>query len=247
MSQTMGDRIKALRDAKGWSQEDLARQSGCTAAYLGRLERWEENNRNPTIDMIKAIAAALEVNPIKILGEEFVSQSEIKTDVEPVDDRHEIPLLTGTVSAGDFTASCYGEWEGETIFMPIKSSKNKVAWRISGRSMEPKYLDGDIVIIDCGVQFSDGDDVIAENDHGVTIKQLRIFENGSVELRPLNPAFPTLTFKDESRLEILGVVVSYHRDVRKSRRHQVDPPKHVARDNRTTLSQGSVEKKRHIR
>ena len=48
---------------------------------------------------------------------------------------------------------------------------------------------------------------MAENSDGVTVKELKILKDGSVELRPLNPEYPTLKFKSESRLEILGVVV----------------------------------------
>ena len=104
------------------------------------------------------------------------------------------------------------------IYIPEKNIKNKVAWRIQGHSMEGPdgsgYRHGDVVIIDNSVQFSDGSKVVAENDYGVTIKVLKILKDGSIELRPLNPSYPTIHVKKSERLEILGVVVGCYRNER---------------------------------
>jgi transcriptional regulator with XRE-family HTH domain len=39
--ETIGARLKRLRDRKGWSQQELARQCGVTQATISRLERGE--------------------------------------------------------------------------------------------------------------------------------------------------------------------------------------------------------------
>ena len=38
----LGNNIKAYRNSKGWSQEELAHLSGITPAHLGHIERGEE-------------------------------------------------------------------------------------------------------------------------------------------------------------------------------------------------------------
>lgn len=54
----LAKRIKELRLAKGWSQEELAAQAGMHKNYLGGIERAE---RNPSLKHIAKLADALEV------------------------------------------------------------------------------------------------------------------------------------------------------------------------------------------
>lgn len=53
-----GDRVKKLRKAKGWSQEELAKRAGLHRTYIGSIERSE---RNVSLINIERIAKALEV------------------------------------------------------------------------------------------------------------------------------------------------------------------------------------------
>jgi transcriptional regulator with XRE-family HTH domain len=53
-----GNRVKDLRLAKGFSQEELAFRAGMHRTYLGGIERGE---RNPSLKNIAAIANALDV------------------------------------------------------------------------------------------------------------------------------------------------------------------------------------------
>ena len=55
-----GDRIRALRQDRGLSQERLAEMAGVHRTYLSSVERGE---RNVSLDNIHAIAAALNVPP----------------------------------------------------------------------------------------------------------------------------------------------------------------------------------------
>lgn len=52
----IGNNIRALRKAKGLSQEQLALRADINASYLGQVERGE---KNPTIDVLNKIADAL--------------------------------------------------------------------------------------------------------------------------------------------------------------------------------------------
>lgn len=59
ISKIVGQRIRNHRLAQGLSQEKLAEQAGCHPTYIGQLERGE---KNPTIESIEKIAAALNVS-----------------------------------------------------------------------------------------------------------------------------------------------------------------------------------------
>lgn len=53
-----GARVRALRTAKGWSQEQLAAEAKLDRTYIGGIERGE---RNPSLVNIHRIAKALKV------------------------------------------------------------------------------------------------------------------------------------------------------------------------------------------
>ncbi|WP_313453314.1 helix-turn-helix transcriptional regulator [Brevundimonas sp.] len=59
-----GKNVRALRDAAGLSQEELAFQAGMKRSYLSDLER---GTRNPTVRALGRLAIALNVPPSKLL------------------------------------------------------------------------------------------------------------------------------------------------------------------------------------
>jgi transcriptional regulator with XRE-family HTH domain len=60
----LGRRVRALRLARGWSQEELARRATIHRVYLGDLER---GVRNPSLRHLVAIAAVLGVTIRELL------------------------------------------------------------------------------------------------------------------------------------------------------------------------------------
>lgn len=54
----IGDRVRALRLKKGWSQDVFADRSGLNRAHVGEIERGESN---VTIQTLKIIADTLSV------------------------------------------------------------------------------------------------------------------------------------------------------------------------------------------
>lgn len=52
----IGDRIRTLRSAKGWSQEELAHRADLHPSHMGRLERGEEN---VTLESLEKVTNAL--------------------------------------------------------------------------------------------------------------------------------------------------------------------------------------------
>jgi len=59
-----GDNVKKLRKKKGWSQEELGRQSNLHRTYIGSIERSE---RNVSLINVEKLAKALNTTIEKLL------------------------------------------------------------------------------------------------------------------------------------------------------------------------------------
>ena len=59
-----GRRVRELRNARGWSQEELADRADLHRTYISAVER---GVRNPTIMVIERIAKALKVRMAELL------------------------------------------------------------------------------------------------------------------------------------------------------------------------------------
>jgi SOS-response transcriptional repressor LexA len=84
--------------------------------------------------------------------------------------------------------------------VPDVAGPDSFATRITGRSMEPKYLEGDLVVFDGQAKVEDGADcfVRLEPDHESTFKRVYFDEaQATIRLQPLNPDYPAQTVPRE--------------------------------------------------
>lgn len=61
----LGGRIRALRQDRGWTQQQFADQCGLHRTYIAGTERGE---RNVTVISLRALAEVLRVSPGELLG-----------------------------------------------------------------------------------------------------------------------------------------------------------------------------------
>jgi transcriptional regulator with XRE-family HTH domain len=66
VSQAVGDRIRALRQRKGWTLKDLAGRTNLSVPYLSDLERRMDSN--PTLETLTVIADALGCPVAELMG-----------------------------------------------------------------------------------------------------------------------------------------------------------------------------------
>jgi transcriptional regulator with XRE-family HTH domain len=59
LSQRFGERVRDLRKRKNWSLEELAERAKMHVTYLSSIER---GYRNPTLNVLAAVASALDVS-----------------------------------------------------------------------------------------------------------------------------------------------------------------------------------------
>jgi transcriptional regulator with XRE-family HTH domain len=64
---TIGQRIKAAREARGWTQQQLANAVGCWAT---QISRWENGVNPPFYATVEAIARALDAPELLQLDQE---------------------------------------------------------------------------------------------------------------------------------------------------------------------------------
>ena len=60
----LGQNVRKLREAKGWSQEDFADRADIHRTYVSDIER---GRRNPTITVVEKLARPLEVSASALL------------------------------------------------------------------------------------------------------------------------------------------------------------------------------------
>ena len=59
-----GKRLRALREARGWSQEEFADRAGLHRTYVSAVER---GVRNPTLSVLERLANALGIKLSELL------------------------------------------------------------------------------------------------------------------------------------------------------------------------------------
>lgn len=208
--ETVGQRIKRLREALKISQAELATR--CGWASQSRIGNYETDSRKVNVEDAVVIASALKVSPGELLfgtpdNAVFINQR-----------GRNLPLVS-YVQAGTFTeADNLLSPEGvlETITFDENISELGFALRVKGDSMEPEFREGDTVIIDPAVAPLPGEFVVAKNgDHEATFKKYRPKANGFFELVPLNQDYPTIDSEHQA-LQIIGTMIE-HRIHRRKR------------------------------
>ncbi|MBW5406897.1 S24 family peptidase [Morganella morganii] len=208
--ETVGQRIKRIRENLRLSQSDLAEK--CGWGYQSRVGNYETGARKVSVEDAVILAKALNMTPGELLfgtpdNAEFVSPG-----------LRSVPVVS-YVQAGMFSEPDYiltPEGIEETIYFDGPASELIFALKVKGDSMEPEFKEGDTIIIDPAVYPHPGEFVIAKNgEHEATFKKYREKSNGGFELIPLNPDYSILD-SDTHKISIIGTMVE-HRIHRRKR------------------------------
>lgn len=203
----------------GITQEQLAEKLGVTQGAIGH---WLNKRREPSMDIILGILAALELKNISIGVDGNVTNETQNLEIAPPD-IHRIPVLT-YVQAGVWTSPDEireGDGNFSYITTDLELGDRAFAIVIRGSSMEPEFVEGDVILIDPDEPLHPGDFVVAKNgEEEATFKKYRprgYKDDGSelFELKPLNDDYPTIS-SDREPIRIIGTMVE-HRRRRKKR------------------------------
>ena len=121
-----------------------------------------------------------------------------------------IPVL-GSIQAGIPIEAVEDILDYEEITPELAETGEFFALRVKGRSMEPRIMEGDVVIVRCQDDAENGDIVVAlVNGNEATVKRLKKQDNG-IMLFPNNPEFEPMFYScreiDELPVRIQGKVV----------------------------------------
>lgn len=191
---SVGERIREKRESLGMSQEELAKKLG----YKSRssINKIEADARNLTQSKIKSIADALQTTPSYIMGWDE-PKDDIPLNIIPMPEMRKIPRI-GRIACGDpITAEenieeyddSPSDWHADFSLLCV------------GDSMSPKIEDGDIVAIRCQQQVHNGEIAAVRIGDEATLKMVFLHQD-YVELRPVNPAYPSIIRRMEEMEEI---------------------------------------------
>jgi len=191
------DRLRDLRKSIGLTQPELAEVVKTTKQAISQYER---GVRRPDFETLESLCDYFNVSSDYILGKSDVTVRFVDSDgLKKLDDRSarsiRIPVY-GKVAAGydyDAIENILGYEE-----IPASWSGEYAALKVKGNSMEPRIMDGDILIVKIQDDAESGDVVIAVvNGNEATVKKLVKHQDGIV-LQPFNPAYEPMYFSKES-------------------------------------------------
>ena len=182
----------------------------------GAIGHWLTGRRQPNVNEVAQMINLTGVDKVILNGDGTVEEFDENVKPEKVETSYSYPLISN-IEAGLFTeAFDYKTAMGyEYIDSEIDAGEDAFFLRIKGRSMEPKFMEDDLVLIDVRRRPHPGDYVAAVNDGGeATLKRYRELGelsasgNPHFELVPLNRDYPTLSSKTQN-IRIIGVAVEH--------------------------------------
>lgn len=204
----MGDRIKNLRISHNMTQEELGKKIGVQKSAIRKYEKGEVVNiKRATIETLSKI---FNVSPSYLMCiDDNNNRNILKTN--------RIPVL-GKIPAGIPIELIEDVIDYEDISEEmLKGDREYFGLKVSGDSMNPKYLDGDVLIVQKASDCESGQDciVMVNGDDG-TFKRVIKNKDGII-LQPLNPNYEIKFYSNDEieklPIKILGVVREIRRTV----------------------------------
>lgn len=209
----IGERIKLSRSRLKMTQQQLGDRIGANKASISQ---WENGVYTPDAKNLSALAKALSVSVFWLMDGKGDPAGQNLELAPP--DIHRIPVIS-YVQAGVWTeTSELRECDGNLVYITtdLELGERAFAIELKGHSMEPEFVEGDVVLIDPDEHPHPGDFVVAKNgEEAATFKKYRprgIGEDGQevFELVPLNDDFPTMR-SDRQHIQIIGTMVEHRR------------------------------------
>ena len=131
MDRTFGQNLRALRAERGFSQEELAALLGTTKQVVSR---YENGQRTPKVTVVEEFARRLGVPLSALLGAAAAQGGALR-----------VPVL-GYVRAGIPLTAVEEILDYEEVPPALAHLGELFALKIKGDSMEPRMVEGDVVI-----------------------------------------------------------------------------------------------------
>lgn len=212
---TLGTRLKELRKQRKLTQGQLGKALGVSDVTIGY---WERDLNVPGGKSLTKLAQYLGVTEGFLL---YGREDEANVGPAPIA-AQQVPIIS-YVQAGAWSPECDARNIDGTVEYILTSefhSHSTFALKVKGKSMEPEFVEGDVIIIDPELHPGPGDYVVAKNGGDeATFKKYRargISEAGEeiFELVPLNEDYAIRNSAKE-KIHVVGVVVEHRRMMRR--------------------------------
>ena len=197
--------IKKLRTEFGINQTELGNKIGLSARAIGF---YESSDRDIPTSKLQKIADYFNVSTDYVLGRSNTSQKD--------DEVIQIPLL-GKIQAGVPTEMFLDIIDYIDIPADMaKGNKELFALKTKGKSMEPNFIEGDILIFEKTEDCENGQFcAVAVNGDDATFKKVTKIDTG-IMLQPLNPAFETKFYTNEQITSLPVQIIGVLRQIRRN-------------------------------
>lgn len=192
--------LEHRRKELGLTLEEVGKFVGVSKSTV---KKWETGYiDNMKRDKIALLSQILNVSPLTILGIE-PTEKEKKKGVK-------IPVL-GRVQAGVPVDAIEEILDYEEITQEMASQGEHFGLRVNGDSMEPKFSNGDVVIVRKQPDVDTGDiAIVLVNGSDATIKKIKKRPDG-IMLVPTNPMYEVMFYNNQEMeqlpVRIIGKVV----------------------------------------
>lgn len=199
----IGKIIKNRRNELGLTLDDVGKAVGVGKSTV---KKWEDGYiSNMRRDKIAALSKVLKLSPVSFVTGEVTPES-----FSYKKNKYVIPVL-GKVAAGIPIDAVEYIVDYEEISEDLASKGDYFGLQIKGDSMEPKFSEGDVVIVRKQSTIQSGEiAIVLINGGEATIKKVMLFDGG-INLVPSNQAYEVKTFTNEQieklPVQILGKVV----------------------------------------
>lgn len=197
---SIGERIKEARKSAGLTQLELAKKTELSRSYIGDIEK---DRYNPSVSTLQLIATATNT-PLEDL------LPSTKT-VSPTGRGVRIPVL-GRVVAGIPIEAVEEILDYEEITPELAATGEFFALKIRGHSMEPRMMEGDVVIVRRQDDVDSGDvAIVLVNGDEATVKRVKKQEDGitliATNTSVYEPHYYSNKEIEELPVRILGKVI----------------------------------------
>lgn len=197
--------IRYLRKKNEWSQDYIADKLGYKSYTT--IQKWEMGTSEPPLKKTRELADLFNVDIDDLTNKDL----ELPEVANYLQKRGVTVNVLGRVSAGIPIEAVEEIIDTEEITDEMASKGDFFGLRIHGHSMEPRMLEGDVVIVLKQETAETGDIVIATvNGSDATCKRLKRYRDG-IELIPINPSYDPMFYTNEEienkPVRILGKVV----------------------------------------
>lgn len=197
---SFSDRLREAREARGMTLLELANKIGRAEATVQRYE--SGNIKNLKNDTIEAIARALNVSPIYLMGWDD------NLNVSPVTELIRIPIL-GKIACGEPITAIENIVDYRTVPKNyIPSGGDLFFLEAFGDSMEPKIPDGSFVLCRRQEDVESGEiaAVLLNGDEDTTLKKV-IKQGKTILLQSLNDNYAPYIITEDNPAKIVGKAI----------------------------------------